>query len=252
MLAALLSAALVAAASDSRPTLSLSPAVVLARGHFGQSLTQTITLTNQTGTTFGFEMLAQDVVVRKGKRVFIPAGEAPHSIAQSAVFSLRSGEVKPFSSVSVDVRVTVPATTDIRAVVAIFRGTTAYVPQGSSVGLTASLGALITFNLTNDTRLEAGLVRVVRASASTNLSVEQSLANVGTEPVVPQGVAAILDSRGVLVGKMSFLPQRLLPGERLTFAAEYPGRLAPGTYRVLCSFQYEGKDLTSAGTFSVR
>jgi len=46
-------------------------------------------------------------------------------------------------------------------------------------------------------------------------------------------------------------PQRLLPGERLEFSAEYPGELPPGNYRVLCSFQFEGKTLTSEASFEV-
>jgi len=57
------------------PSISLSPAVVMAKGNFGQGLTQTLTLTNQTGREFAFEMVAEDVVIKDGKRVFVSAGE---------------------------------------------------------------------------------------------------------------------------------------------------------------------------------
>src|SRR5690348_995934 len=71
--------------SESRPpSLSLSPAVVLARGAFGQSLSQTLTITNDTSNEFTFEMAAQDVIVKEGKRVFVPAGETEHSVATTA------------------------------------------------------------------------------------------------------------------------------------------------------------------------
>ena len=43
----------------------------------------------------------------------------------------------------------------------------------------------------------------------------------------------------------------LLPGERLEFRAEYPDQLQPGAYRALCSFQFEGKTLTSVADFKV-
>src|SRR5215469_6581852 len=68
------------------PSISLSPAVVMARGSFGQGLTQTLTLSNQTSAEFVFDLVAEDVVVKNGQRVYVPAGETPRSIAPIAVF----------------------------------------------------------------------------------------------------------------------------------------------------------------------
>ena len=62
----------------------------------------------------------------------------------------------------------------------------------------------------------------------------------------------MLNSAGALAGKATFSAQRLLPGERLEFSAEYPGDLPPGNYRALCSFQFDGKTLTSEGAFEVK
>ena len=84
----------------------------MAKGNFSQTLSQTLTLTNQTARDFAFEMVAEDVVIKEGKRVFVPAGETPNSIAASAVFTQKTVLVKPFSAASVDVRVTLPAETD--------------------------------------------------------------------------------------------------------------------------------------------
>src|SRR5689334_8403581 len=131
-------------ARESRPpSLSLSPAVVLARGAFGQSLSQTLTITNDTTNEFTFEMAAQDVIVKDGKRVFVPAGETEQSVAITAVFSQKTVLVKPFTSASVDVRFTIPAETKIRAVVALFRGVNRIGSPAGAVGMTASLGTLI-------------------------------------------------------------------------------------------------------------
>ena len=240
-------------ASESRPpSLSLSPAVVLARGTFGQSLSQTLTITNDTTNEFTFEMAAQDVVVTDGKRVFVPAGESQHSIAATAVFSQKNVVVKPFTSASVDVRFTLPAETDIRAVVALFRGTNRIASSSGAVGMTASLGTLITFNLTPNVNVKPEPIQVVPATEAANLAVSEWITNSGTEPVLPEGVAAVLNSKGALVGKTTFAVQRLLPGERLEFKAEYPDQLEPGSYKVLCSFQFEGKTLTTDGNFTVR
>ncbi|MGZ4830172.1 MAG: hypothetical protein ACXV78_11060, partial [Candidatus Angelobacter sp.] len=208
-----------------KPSISLSPAVVMAKGSFSQTLTQTLTLTNQTARDFAFEMVAEDVLIKDGKRVFVPAGETPNSIAASAVFTQKTVLVKPFSSVSVDVRLTLPAQTNLRAVVAMFRGTDKLPTSSGAVGMTASLGSLITFNLTDNVKLQPEPVRVSPASETANMKIAQWISNSGTEPVLPEGAAAVLNSSGALVGKAIFDPQRLLPGERLEFSAEYPGEL---------------------------
>jgi hypothetical protein len=234
-----------------KPSISLTPAVVMAKGSFSQTLSQTLTLTNQTARDFAFEMVAEDVVVKDGKRTFVTAGETPNSIAASAVFSQKTVLVKPFSSASVDVRLTLPAETNIRAVVAMFRGTDKLPTSSGAVGMTASLGSLITFNLTNDVKLKPEPVRVIPASETANMKIAQWISNSGTEPVLPEGAAAVLNSNGGLVGKATFDPQRLLPGERLEFSAEYPGELPQGNYRALCSFQFEGQTQTTEAAFEI-
>jgi hypothetical protein len=239
------------APETAKPSISLSPAVIMAKGSFGQGLTQTLTLSNQTGRDFAFEMVAEDVIIKDGKRVFVPAGETPNSIAASAVFSRKTVLVKSFTSASVDVRLTIPAETNIRAVVAMFRGTDKLQTSSGAVGMTASLGTLITFSLTDNLKLQPEAVRVNPAGETSNMTIAQWISNSGTEPALPEGTAAVLNGSGALVGKAVFSAQRLLPGERLEFSAEYPGELPAGNYRALCSFQFEGKTLTSEAGFEV-
>ena len=234
-----------------KPSISLSPAVIMAKGKFGQGLTQTLTLTNQTGRDFAFDLIAEDVVVKDGKRVFVPAGETPNSIASTAVFSQKTIMIKANSSGSVDLRLTIPADTNVRAIVAMFRGTDKLPTSSGAVGMTASLGTLITFNLTDNLKLQPESVRVNPATDTANMTVVQWVSNNGDEPALPEGTAAILNASGALVGKATFPAQRLLPGERLEFSADYPAELQPGKYRVLCSYQFEGKTLTSEGSFEV-
>ena len=235
-----------------KPSISLSPAVIMAKGDFGQSLTQTLTLTNSTGADLGFDLVAQDIIVKDGKRVFVPAGETPNGIAASAVFSPKSILIKAHTAGSVEVRLTIPAETNVRAVSAIFMGTDKFQTSNTGVAMTASLAALVTFNLTGNVKIQQDPAQVTPVSATENMKIAQWLANTGTEPVLPEGTAAILNPKGALVGKATFAPQRLLPGERLQFIAEYPEQLAPGGYRVLCSFQFEGKTLTSQADFQVQ
>ncbi len=237
--------------SPAPPSISLSPAVIMARGSFGQGLTQTLTLTNNTGLEFAFNMEANDVIIKDGKREFIAAGETPNSIAATAVFSQKEVIAKPHSSVIVDVRVTLPAQTAVRAMVAVFRGTNRLPTSSSAVGMTASLGALITFNLSDNIKLEPETLRVVPATENSNLTIAEWITNKGTEPVLPDGMAVLLNAKGNLVSKIPLPPQRLLPGERLEFTAEYPDQLQPGDYKAMCTLQFEGKTLTSDAAFKV-
>lgn len=238
------------APQPARSSVSLAPAIVMVRCKLGQSYTQMLTLINQTPQEFVFEMVAQDIVVRDGKRGFVPAGETPHGIAETAVFSQKKVVVKPGQSATVGVTFTVPPETSLRAVVALFRGLN-NLSSGGPVMMTGSLGALFTFTVSEDFQIEGSLLAVTPQSATANLGISQVLTNTGAEPVIAGGVAALLNETGTLVGKASFEEQRLLPGEQLTFRAECPAELKTGRYRVFASFRYEAKVITNSRDFTV-
>ena len=52
--------------------LTVTPAVITLRGAFGQSTTQRLSITNGTSRELTFDVFAQDVVVRTGKRDAAP------------------------------------------------------------------------------------------------------------------------------------------------------------------------------------
>jgi hypothetical protein len=239
-------AALVLASTASAGTLTLSPAAVPLRGRVGQSTRQSLTLANGTDVALSFELEAKDVVVRDGTRLFVDPGVLPASIAATAVFSARGLTIPAGGSSTVDVLVTLPPGASHRAVVALFRGTTRI---GNTV---PSLGALLTFTLSEQFRLEPSTLIVEPQSPTSNFALQAVLSNPGDEPIVPKGVVAILDARGALVGRVAFESRRLLPGERATVRAEYPGELASGAYRALATFEYEGRAATREAAFEIR
>jgi hypothetical protein len=165
-------------------TLALTPSVIMTRGLPGQSVTQTLSLTNYTSMTFSFEMIAQDVIVRDGKRVFAAAGEVPQSVAGTAIFSKPTVTIAPGQTASVDVTVTLTKGTDIRAIVAIFQGTDKLNGGKGSVGMTASLGCLITFTAPNSSEVTSAFevtsteVTVHPQTETQPLRVTVNLANV--------------------------------------------------------------------------
>lgn len=241
------------AAPDLRSGISLSPSVVMLSGQPGQAHRQTLRLTNHTARELAFRLEAQDVVADEGRRSFLAAGERAGSIAATAVFSSTDIVVAPGAVGTVDVTVSMPRGSAIRGVAAIFRGQTV-VGNQQGVAMTASLGALLTFTLSNDTRIEGAVPEVSEQTGTSNLAVTEWVTNVGAEPVVASGAAALLSASGTLVGRIPIEPQRLMPGERLAFKAEYPDLLAPGRYRAVLSLEYDDqarKVLTRTAEFAV-
>jgi len=235
-----LAAASVHAASDG--TLSVTPAVVTLRGNKGQSTKQRLVLVNNTSRDFAFDLVAQDVVVRDGKRTFVGAGEIAGSIAATAVFSQKSVLAHPGETVAIDVTVTLPEQAQHRGVVAIFKGTTKV--MNGTVPMYASIGTLLTFATSDSVSLDAAPLEVAPQTATKNLSIKQVCSNNGSEPLVARGAAAIVDKDGALVGRIALEPRRLFPTEKTTISGEYAGELPAGRYRVLLSFDLGAETVT--------
>ena len=236
-------------------TLSLSPAVVMLRGDFGQSTTQTLTFRNGTSRAFSFDLVAQDVVVRDGKRAFVEAGSIPASIAATAVFSRKHIDVAPGGTASVTLTVTLPPDTAQRAIVALFRGTNKV--MSGQVPMTASLGTLLTFSISNDIQMTASPLQIRKQSirkqgTAASLGVSGTCTNTGREPFVAKGVMAVLDAQGALVGKSALRPQRLMPGESMRIDGQYGGELTPDRYRVFVTYEYEGRSLSRSAEVEIR
>jgi hypothetical protein len=236
-----------------RGGISLSPSIVMLTGQPAQAHRQTLRLTNHTSRELAFRLEAQDVVAEEGRRTFVAAGERSGSIAATAVFSPKEIVIAPGAVGIAEVTVTMPPGSTIRGVAAVFRGQTV-VGNQRGVAMTASLGSLITFTLSGDTRLDGADPEVSEQTETSNLAVTEWVTNVGGEPVVASGAAALLNDAGALVGKVPIEPQRLMPGERLPFRAEYPALLAPGRYRAILSLEYDDhvrKVLTRTAEFAV-
>jgi hypothetical protein len=223
-------------------SIILQPAVVPLSGKHGEGVSHTLTLRNDSGQAMDFALQAQDVVVRDGARVFVDAGRIENSVAATAVFNPPTVHVPPHSTASVQAMFTLPAATQQRAVVAMFRGTTRVKTGGRDA--TLSLGTLFTFTLSDRISVAAGPLRADPPSANTNALLRARLDNNGAEPVVPAGVAVLVDARGGQAGKAAFTPRRLLPGEAADFSAEYPGDLPPGLYNAIATFDIGGRAVT--------
>ena len=234
-----------------QPSITPSPAIIMVKAKPGQIFSQELTLYNNTISELGFSLEAVDVVIRDGKRVFIPAGEIAGSIARNTVFTNSTVFVKPGSSGSSTVTVTLPEAPGTRAIACIFMGKNVMGSQGS-LNMTGSVGALVTFTLSDDFHVSSEPIRVVVDQDSPSIVFHQMLKNVGSDPVIPTGVIAITDENGSLVVRLPMPPHRLLPGESHEITAEYPSSLKSGKYRVNFLMENQSEFFSNAAEFSVK
>ncbi len=238
-------------AMDQPPGISLSPAVIAVEAKPGQTFSQNLTLWNNTIQELSFQMEARDVVVRDGKRVFLPAGEVEGSIARYAVFTAQNVVALPGSFATTRVTVTVPNSPGPRAIACIFMGKTVMGVR-QSVAMTGSLGALVTFTLADDFQVQSQPPHVAVDMEAQSIAFRQSLKNTGSDPVVPKGVIAVTNESGALVARLPVSGQRLLPGESLEFTAEHPSLLKTGKYRAMLLLENESAFFSNAAEFTIK
>ena len=236
---------------NSSPSITLTPAVIMVKAKPGQSFTQELKLWNNTIYELSFHLEAEDIVVRDGKRVFVPAGEIEGSIARSAVFMNDDVVAMPNSSVSTRVTVTLPAAPGPRAIACVFMGTTPLRTR-DSLAMTASLGALVTFTIDNDFHLENQPLQVLVDTDAKSLNFRQRVTNTGSDPIVPKGVIAVTNESGRLVARLPVSGQRLLPGESLEFTAEHAGLPKTGKYKAMLLMQHENALFSNAAEFTIK
>jgi hypothetical protein len=238
-------------ASSAPPSISLSPAVVMVKGKPGQTFSQEITIWNNTPIDLAFTMQAVDVMVKNGKRVFLPGEDVNGGIARNAVFSSSNMIATAGSFASTRVTVTIPAVPSSRAIACIFLGKT-ILQTRDSVALTGSLGALVTFTLADDFRVESQPLEVNTDLELKSISFHQVLTNSGTDPIVPKGVIAVLNQSGSMVTRLPVTSQRLLPGETVEFSAEHSGLFKAGTYRAFFLIENEKAFFSNETQFIIK
>jgi hypothetical protein len=124
--------------------------------------------------------------------------------------------------------------------------------MSGNVPMIASLGALLTFTVSDGVAMSAEPLVLRPQSATANLGASHTCTNSGSEPLVAKGVMAIVDAGGALVGRSTLQPYRLMPGESAKLGAEYAGELDPGKYRVLVTYDFEGQTLTRTADLEIR
>jgi hypothetical protein len=237
--------------SNDSPAITLTPAVIMVKAKPGQTFSQELTLWNNTIYELRFHMEAQDIVIRDGKRIFLPAGELEGGIARNAVFSNDDVLALPGSSATTHVTVTIPPSPGPRAIACVFMGKSP-IETKNALTMTASLGALVTFTLANDYHIENQPLEVQIDPDAKMLTFRELVKNVGSDPIIPEGVIAVTNESGSLIARLPVTSQRLLPGESSEFTAEHPGLPKTGKYKVTLLMQNESALFSNAAEFTIK
>lgn len=245
ILVAVATALQVVAQPVSAAGISLVPSSLELKGKGGQGTQQRMTITNDTAETMTFELSVQDVTTRGGRRVFVPAGELPGSIAATAVLTPPRLVVGAGETGSANITLTMPMETEVRAIVARFQPIDSHAAPGR-VGISLGVGCLLTFTMTDAFEATGEALVVQAPTATRSLTFSQWVTNSGREPFIAKGVVAILDGSQRLVTKIEVRRTRLLPGERLLFTAEEPGEIPVGRYRAVMTLVYGGRVLSKS------
>jgi hypothetical protein len=186
-------AALVADTAGSQQSISLSPTLSAVTSGPGQTAKQTLTLVNKTPNELSFEVVVEDMVVRDGKAVFVPAGVALNGLAATAVFAEKYFNVKPQQTKPITIEFTVPPQTASRGVLVLLRGTDKLVFGKAT--MTASLGAVITVDTPDSST--AGLDGAGTSTAAASFALSQWAMDVASA-----GVAMQQTTSGAEAGKI--------------------------------------------------
>jgi hypothetical protein len=250
IIAALIVVAASACCAFAQGTISVSPAGISLKGTAGQTTTQHFKVSNSSTIPYVFKVEVMDVVIERSERHFVTAGRSRSGLALRAFPPTEALVVNPGAEAVVSITFVLPVETENRAVAVFFRGQPTQAPvNGPRVLL--NIGAVVDFAISDRVLLTAESPRVVSPDTLHNLSITEGLANVGVEPTIARGMAAILGPGGKLMSRAVFDSKRLLPQERNSLHAEFAGSLPSGTYRVLCSLEYSGKTVTRETEFIV-
>lgn len=158
------------------PSLGVNPAVILAQYNPGQNISNDLVVSNSSGQLLNFAVTAEDMVIQQGRLVAVPAGQAPNGIAANVNFSNRVLSIPPWRTATLNVSMTIPFDTPVRAVLIVLNGTEK-IPTASGITLQPSLGTLITFVDASTPGQKGTPPRVVQPGSLMNYPVSQWHAN---------------------------------------------------------------------------
>ena len=253
LLILLVAFAAVERAAAQKPSLGVTPAMVVANVTPGKTFVQEYTLANNSADYVRFRCTLGDYWYDENNA---PLLAAPNTLERTAAawiqFTPSEVVAKPRSSVTIKAVISIPETAAGGFYATPFFEGEAVDATGKDARASSSIAVrigglmMLATEKKSEYALEIAAAKVAPPTEFSEFELTLDTLNRGNVHAFLKGAFAILDERGKLVGQGRIANHVLMPGQRRAFKENWGGQLLSGEYTVVSTLSYDRAGLTAA------
>lgn len=226
----------------------------------GESYSGEVTAENSADEELKLRLYLEDWKYKpsgKGDKDFFPSGTTEFSASPWITFSPADEVLKPFGKVTARYTIRVPENAQGAYYSVLFFETIlgmAQNPDGSNVLVAGRIGALFIVHVKGTVRKEGQLraVEIVPPTGNAPLVVKTELVNSGNVELIASGKFLAMDETGKIAARGDLGSIYTQPGQSATRESEWVGRLEPGSYQAILTYDLGQGDIrTEERAFTV-
>ncbi|HTL71118.1 MAG TPA: hypothetical protein VL404_07495, partial [Candidatus Eisenbacteria bacterium] len=193
----------------------------------------------------------------KGEKQFLPLGTTALSSGKWITFTPQEEVLKPFGRITVRYTIKVPEEAKGGYFSVLFLETALGIAkdeEGANVLVSGRIGALFFIHVkgTVDKKGEIRNVEIKAPEGNKPLEIATTFANTGNVDVTVGGNFLLMDSEENVAARGTLDPIYTFPGATETGVTKWVGRLAPGKYQALLTYDLgKGQSLVEERTLTV-
>ncbi len=248
----LATAALLISTSACAATIRIDEARVRLELAAGETKTGQIHISNPTDSVVAIKVYAEDweyLDSGNGDKDFFPAGTLPNSASAWITFNPTQLEIEPFGKQTVDYTVTAPQDAGAGTRYSILFFETALGvgknEEGASVSVAGRIGSLFYVDISGTVRREGKIekVEVIPGIGNRPAIIRTVFKNSGNTVIVLEGEFVLMDADGAVKARAKLEPIYSREGSTASQETEWAGKLAPGAYDGVFTYDMGGGDL---------
>jgi hypothetical protein len=238
--------------------LTLSPATVKLETEPGVAQTFKLKVTNEGKKKIVVIPSVEEIgFTKKGKKIYLPIGSYPFSIAKYINLPKNTFELNPDETREINCSINVPKGINGGNRAIVFFSGEPYVPPSvkykSRVKMAVKLGATILQETRGTTVIKSRIKdAIVSIKADKSLSMALRVLNEGNTHFYGSATVAILGKDDTFIGTLE-MPQTLVfPGREGILRGKLNMKIAPGYYNALITYQFKDKNITINKPFLIK
>lgn len=238
-------ATLFISASASAATIRIDEARVRLDMKAGETKTGQVHITNPTDATVTVKIYTEDweyLDTGNGDKDFFPAGTLPNSASSWITYNPSQITIEPFGKKSVDYSVSTPAEVGEGTRYSILFFETALGEgkneEGASVTVAGRIGSLFYVDIAGTVRREGKIEQLKFSPGKGNRPavINTVFKNTGNTAISLEGEFVLMDAAGEVKARGKMSPIYSREGATVSQETEWAGRLEPGTYDGVFTF----------------